>query len=108
MPGKHGTPRTPYQHPAHPTGAAASSAVVSVAVSIQGAVTGSTGVRSLVASSSALTGPSSTVTLVGSPCSTGAAARPHGSYFGQLSTHLGSNPLAATSSVSSISLTFVE
>ena len=54
MPGRRGRPRTPYQHPAHPTGAAAFSAVVSTAVSNSAAGMGSIGVQSTAASLSAL------------------------------------------------------
>ena len=67
MPGRRGRPRTPYQQPAHLTGASASLTVVSTAVSNSGAGTRSTGIQSTVASLSALVGPLSTATLAGSP-----------------------------------------
>ena len=44
MPGRRGRPRTPYQQPAHPTGASASLTVVSTALSNLGAGTRSTGI----------------------------------------------------------------
>ena len=56
MPGRRGRPRTPYQRPARPTGAAASSAVVSATVSNAGAATGSTGVQNTAGPSSTATG----------------------------------------------------
>ena len=57
MPGSCGKPRTLYQCPARPTGAAAASAVVSAAVSNLGVGIGSMGIRSTTASSSAFVGP---------------------------------------------------
>ena len=99
MPGRRGRPRTPYQRPARPTGAAASSGVVSAAVSNSGTGTGSTGIRSTAASSSALAGPSSTATLAGSPSVPLEELRDLMVLIsGQLSAHLGSKPLTATSS----------
>ena len=49
MPGRCGRRRTPYQCPAYPTGAAASLAVVSAAVSKSGAGTGSMDIQSTAA-----------------------------------------------------------
>ena len=101
MPGRRGRPRTPYQRPARLTGGVTSLAVVSVAVLNSGAGTGpgSTGVRSTAASSSALVGPLSTATLAVSPSVPLEELRDLMVLIsGQLSAHLGSNPLAATSS----------
>ena len=97
MSGRRRRPRTPYQRPAHPTGAAASLAVVSMAVSNSGAGTGSTGIQSTAASLSVLMGPSSTATLAGSPSVPLEELRDLMVLTsGQLSAHLVSNPLAAT------------
>ena len=97
MPGGHERPRTPYQRPAHLTGAAVSLAVVFMAVS--GAGMGSTGVQSTAASSSAPAGTSFTATLAGSPSVPLEELRNLIVLIsGQFNAHLGSNPLAVTSS----------